>query len=135
MLKDITLGQYYQADSLIHRMDPRIKIVGTLIYMVSLFVFNNIICYAIAGFFLVFVIVLSKVPVKFMMRGMHSVVFLMLFTALYNILFGKGAVIAEFWIFTVTYEGIYMGFCMFLRLFFGYWVLRTIPYNDAEPAD
>ena len=118
MLKDITLGQYYQADSIIHRMDPRIKIVGTLIYMVSLFIFNNIICYAIAGLFLIFVIVLSKVPVKFMMRGMHSVVFLMLFTALYNILFGNGTVIAEFWIFSVTYEGIYMGFCMFIRLFF-----------------
>ena len=86
--------------------------------MVSLFVFNNIICYAIAGFFLVFVIVLSKVPVKFMMRGMHSVIFLMLFTALYNILLGNGTVIAEIGIFTITYEGIYMAFCMFLRLLF-----------------
>ena len=104
MLKDITLGQYYQADSVIHRMDPRIKIVGTLIYMVSLFVFNNIICYAIAGFFLVFVIVLSKVPVKFMMRGMHAVIFLMLLH--------------------VSPPSV-----------FGYGVLRTISYNDAEPAD
>ena len=86
--------------------------------MVSLFVFNNIICYAIAGLFLIFVIVLSKVPVKFMMRGMHSVIFLMLFTALYNILLGNGTVIAEIGIFTITYEGIYMAFCMFLRLLF-----------------
>lgn len=118
MLKDITLGQYYQADSVIHRLDPRVKIVGTLVYMVSLLVFNNLICYMAAGIFLLTVIALSKIPVKFMMRGMRSVIFLMLFTVIYNIFLTKGTIIAEFGIFAVTYEGIYMAVCMFFRLLF-----------------
>ncbi|MCR4814854.1 MAG: energy-coupling factor transporter transmembrane protein EcfT [Lachnospiraceae bacterium] len=118
MLKDITLGQYYQADSVLHRLDPRTKIVGTLIYMVSLFVFNNLICYMFAGIFLLTVIALSKIPVKFMMRGMRSVIFPMLFTMIYNIFLGKGTVIAELGIFAITYEGIHMAVCMFIRLLF-----------------
>ncbi len=118
MLKDITLGQYYQADSVLHRLDPRVKLVGTLIYMVSLFIFNNIICYLAAGIFLVIVIAISKVPVKFMLRGMKSIFFLMLFTVLYNMFLGKGTVIAEFGIFALTFEGIYNAICMFFRLLF-----------------
>ena len=64
MLKDITLGQYYRADSVIHRLDPRTKIVGTLVYMISLFLFNNLICYVFAAVFLTFIIGLSKVPLE-----------------------------------------------------------------------
>ena len=118
MLKDITLGQYYQTESVLHRLDPRVKIVGTLIYMISLFVFNNFITYFAAGIFLIAVIGLSKIPPKFMLRGMRSVLFLMLFTVVYNIFLSNGTVIARFWVFTVSYEGIYNAVCMFFRLLF-----------------
>ena len=117
MLKDITLGQYYQNDSLIHRLDPRVKIVGILVYMISLFLFNNPICYAIAAVFLIITAALSKVPFKFMMRGMKSVLFLLLFTVFYNLFFGQGTEIVHFWIFTITYEGILNAVYMFVRLF------------------
>ena len=117
MLKDITLGQYYRANSVIHRLDPRIKLVGSLVYMVSLFLFNNFINYLIAGLFLVFIIGLSKVPLKFMLRGMRTVIFIMVFTVLYNVFMGTGTVIVKFWVFTITYEGILNALCMFARLF------------------
>ena len=63
MLRDITLGQYYQADSIIHKLDPRVKLATTLIFIISLFVFDNIAGYAVAAIFLIIVIKLSKVPV------------------------------------------------------------------------
>ena len=116
MLKDITLGQYYRTNSLIHRMDPRIKISVTFLYMISLFVFNNLICYGLATAFLIMVIILSRVPVKFMLRGMRSVFFLLLITVIYNVFLGSGTVIAKFWMFTVTYEGIINAVYMFFRL-------------------
>ena len=117
MLKDITLGQYYRAESVIHRLDPRLKLVGSLVFMVSLFLFNNPICYLTAAVFLVIVIALSKIPVKFMLRGMKGIVFLLLITVLYHVLFTTGTVIVEFWIIHITYEGILNALMMFARLF------------------
>lgn len=116
MLRDITLGQYYRADSVIHRLDPRVKIAGTLAYMISLFVFNNLICYALAIVFLGTIIGLSKVPVKFMLRGMQSVVFLLIITVIYNVFLSGGTTIVKFWVFTITYEGIINAVFMFFRL-------------------
>ena len=116
MLRDITLGQYYRADSVIHRLDPRVKIAGTLAYMISLFVFNNLICYALAIVFLGTIIGLSKVPVKFMLRGMQSVVFLLIITVIYNVFLSSGTTIVKFWVFTITYEGILNAVFMFFRL-------------------
>ena len=74
MLRDITLGQYYPVDSLLHRMDPRTKLLGTLVYIVSLFIADNLLAYAAATVFLVTAIYLSRVPVKFMVRGLKAVV-------------------------------------------------------------
>ena len=79
MFKDVTLGQYYQADSVIHGLDPRVKLAGTFLYMISLFVFNNIFCYAVAIVLLAVVIALSKVPVGYMLKGMRAVLFIMVF--------------------------------------------------------
>ena len=78
MLRDITLGQYYQTDSVIHRLDPRVKLVTTLCYIISLFIVDSVVGYVIAGLFLALIIKLSKVPVKFMVRGMKSILFLLI---------------------------------------------------------
>ena len=69
MLRDITLGQYYRTESIIHKLDPRVKIIGTFVFLVAIFMVNNAIGYAIAGLFLVMNIKLSNVPVKFIFRG------------------------------------------------------------------
>lgn len=116
MLRDITLGQYYHEDSPIHRLDPRNKIVGSLIFMLSLFLFNNFICYAIAALFLFVVIMLSKVPVKFIFKGMKSIFFLMMLTVVYNLFLTTGDVLVKFWIFSITKQGIIAAVYMLIRL-------------------
>ena len=78
MIRDITLGQYYQADSVIHKMDPRVKLIATFVFIISLFVVDNFIGYGICFCFLAVSIALSKVPVKFMVRGMKAILFLLI---------------------------------------------------------
>lgn len=116
MIKDITMGQYYQADSVIHRLDPRVKIMGTLVYMISLFIFNNIYVYALAIVFLLTVILLTKVPLGYMLRGMKAVIFLMLITVFCNLFFTPGEEIWSFWVLKITKEGILASIYMLCRL-------------------
>ncbi|MDO4542900.1 MAG: CbiQ family ECF transporter T component, partial [Bacillota bacterium] len=80
MIRDITLGQYYPSDSILHRLDPRVKFIGTLTFIISVFVFNSFVGYAIATLFLAAMIKLSKVPVKFMFKGLKGNVFILLIT-------------------------------------------------------
>ena len=75
MLRDITLGQYYRTDSVIHRLDPRVKLATTFIFIISLFVVNNFVGYLLATLFLVMCIKLSNVPPKFIFRGMKTIFF------------------------------------------------------------
>ena len=70
MLKDITLGQYYPVDSILHKLDPRTKLFGTMVFIISLFIANDIWAYVIATVFLAAAIKLSNVPLKFMVRGL-----------------------------------------------------------------
>lgn len=77
-VRDITLGQYYPVDSVLHRMDPRTKLFGTLVYIVTLFIADSIWAYGLAALFLAAAIRLSRVPVKFMVRGLKSIVILLL---------------------------------------------------------
>ena len=90
MLKDITLGQYYQTDSVIHRLDPRVKLVATLAFIVSLFIVNSFWGYLIAAAFLVVMIRLSHVPFKFMVRGMKAIVFLLVVAGVFNLFLTPG---------------------------------------------
>ncbi len=118
MLRDITLGQYYQTDSIIHRLDPRVKLVTTICYIISLFVVDNIVGYLLAGLFLALVIKLSKVPVKFMVRGMKSIVFLLLIALIFNLFLTPGEVVVSFWKLQITKEGIRQAVFMAVRLIF-----------------
>ena len=85
MLRDITLGQYYPADSIIHRLDPRTKLVGTLVFLVSLFLFPGFSGYVVATFVLAAVIKMSKVPFSFMVRGMKAIVLILAITLCFHI--------------------------------------------------
>ena len=71
-MRDITIGQYYPTDSVLHKLDPRVKLVGTFAFLVSLFVGNGIVAYAIATVFLAAVIKLSKVPFKMIIKGLKA---------------------------------------------------------------
>ena len=116
MIRDITLGQYYQGDSVIHRLDPRVKLIATLVYIISLFVVKNYIGYAVCFVFLAIAIGLSKVPVKFMVRGMKAILFLLIITVLFNLFLTPGETLVSFWIFTITKEGLKQAFTMAVRL-------------------
>lgn len=116
MIRDITLGQYYQADSVIHKLDPRVKLIATLVYIISLFVVKNYIGYAVCFIFLVAVIGLSKVPVKFMLKGMKAILFLLILTVIFNLFLTPGEELVSFWVFTITKEGVKMAFTMAVRL-------------------
>lgn len=87
MIKDITIGQYYEADSKIHSLDPRLKLVGTFVFLISLFLFDNVANFVFITVFLVSVIKMSKVPFKYMIKGMKAIAFLLFITVLFNLLF------------------------------------------------
>ena len=108
MIRDITLGQYYQTDSVLHRLDCRVKLVGTLAFIISLFVVNNVWGYLLAALFLALCIRLSNVPFKFMVKGMKSIVFLMLFAVVFNLFLTPGTPAVTIWKLKITWEGIEM---------------------------
>ena len=118
MLRDITLGQYYPADSVIHKLDPRVKLFGTLIYIISLFVFKGLPAFILAAIFLVVLIKLSKVPFSYMVKGLKTIVLIMLFAAVFNLFLTPGTKLVSFWIFTITYEGMKNAVVMMVRLIF-----------------
>ena len=118
MIRDITLGQYYQADSVIHRLDPRTKISGTFFFIVTLFLAKNVWGYVIAAAFLVMSIKLCKVPFKYMVKGMKAIVILMIMTVVFNLFMTKGEVIFSFWKLSISKEGLENAIKMAIRLTF-----------------
>lgn len=117
MIRDITIGQYYQTESVVHSLDPRVKLLATLVYIISLFLADGIVGYGIAAFFLIASIMLSKVPAKYILKGLKSIVFILIFSGLFIVLFTSGEhMLAEFWIFTISREGIFNAVEMVFRL-------------------
>ncbi len=137
MLKDMTLGQYYQTESVIHKLDPRVKIGGTLLYIISLFIFESAWGYVLAAVFLGMVIKLSKVPFKFMVRGMKAILFILLITVAFNLFLTPGEPVLTVWKLRITKEGIGVAISMALRLSFliigsSVMTLTTTPNNLTD---
>ena len=119
MIRDITIGQYYSANSKLHRLDPRVKIVCTFLFLISLFCFQNIWGYVIATIFLASIIRISKVPFKFIVKGLRPVIMLLMITVLFNLFLTKtGTVIFEAWVFKITDEGLRTAGFMTVRLIY-----------------
>lgn len=118
MLKDITLGQYYQADSVIHRLDPRVKLGSTILFIISLFVFDGVAGYLVAAIFLALVINLSKVPFRFMVKGMKAIVFLLMITVVFNLFLTPGEPLVTIWKLKITKEGLRLAVLLAVRLSF-----------------
>ncbi len=117
MIRDITIGQYYPAQSPIHRLDPRVKIVCTLIFLISLFVQNSVHGYALAFVFLACMIHVSKVPAKFIGKGLKPIVILLLFTVAMNLFLTRGGAVLFHWgIITITETGLRTSVFMAVRL-------------------
>ena len=116
MFKDLTLGQYYPVDSFIHRLDPRAKLLSTLLFLVSLFVTGSWWGFGAAAAYIIIEIALSRISLRYMLRGLRGILFLMLFTVLLNLFLTPGDVIASFWFFRITREGVVSAGKMALRL-------------------
>lgn len=117
MIRDITIGQYYDTNSPIHRMDPRTKILWTLFYMMALFMIDGVMSYAAIIIFTAVIIKLSNIPLKFMLRGLKPIMVLVVFTALLNLFMTKGdTVLFSKGIFTVTKEGVLLATKMAVRI-------------------
>ena len=118
MLRDITIGQYYPAESVIHKLDPRVKLFGTLLYVISLFCMKGIAGFLAATLFMAGVVLLSKVPFKFMIKGLKPILILMLITALFNLFLTPGEVLVSVWILEITKEGLSNEIWMTIRLIY-----------------
>ena len=118
MLKDITLGQYYPVESPVHRLDPRTKLVITLIYIISLFLADGWPCYLLAVIFLGFCIRTAHIPLGYMLKGLRMVIFLLLFSVTFNLFLTDGETLVQFWIFRITREGLIQAGYMAARLIF-----------------
>lgn len=119
MLRDITIGQYYPTDSWIHKLDPRVKILSTFIFIIALFIANRYIGYAVTLIFLGGIISLSKVPIKYMLKGLKAIFIIILITVALNIFMTPGEhVLWAYKSLRITAEGLYLAGLMATRLIF-----------------
>jgi len=116
MLRDITLGQYYPGESWIHRLDPRVKIISTFAYIISLFFVQNFWGFLVVSGFLALIVILSKVPYRFILKGLKPIFLIIIFTFTINMFMTKGTPLVSIWFLTITEEGLYNAFFMGLRL-------------------
>lgn len=118
MLKDITIGQYIPKDSLIHALDPRTKILLTTLYIILLFIINNGIGYGLIGLFSLIVILLSKLPFRYVVKGLRPLLWIIAFTLLLHLFMTEGKVVMTVGPLKITQEGIRQGIFMSLRIVF-----------------
>lgn len=118
MFRDITLGQYYPVESPIHRLDPRTKLLGTLVFIVSLFLADHWVCYLLAALFLGGCIQTSGVPLSYMVKGLRAILFLLLFSVVFNMFLTPGDILIQVGIFKITRQGLVQAGYMAARLIF-----------------
>lgn len=116
MIRDITIGQYYPANSVVHQLDPRVKLMGTIVFLISLFLFDSFAGYIAATLFLGCAIKLSKVPLKFMLKGLKAIFMLLAISVLFNLFLTDGEVLIQVWKIKITREGVRMAVFMAIRL-------------------
>ena len=117
MLKDITLGQFFPGKSVIHKMDPRTKLLFLVLYIVALFVASNWISYGVVFAFLVLTVALSRIPLKSILTSLKPMVLILIFTGVLNLFFTAGETVwFQKWFVTITKEGVYRAIFMVLRI-------------------
>lgn len=123
MLSDITIGQFIDTGSFLHKLDARIKLILTILYVVVLFMIDNLISYIIFTAFTLFLVMLSKIPLKFILKGLKPMLFILAFTVILNVFMIPGTPVFSLNVFgwftlNITYEGIVSAFLMSLRLLY-----------------
>ncbi|MCK9479363.1 MAG: energy-coupling factor transporter transmembrane protein EcfT [Firmicutes bacterium] len=118
MLKDITLGQHFPGNSVLHRLDAMIKIILSMLYLVLIFLVKGFVGYGLLAIFVFCIILLSTVPIKFVLKGLKPLLIFIIFTAILNLFMTSGTVIWQWSFLKLTYEGIYFAVFMILRIVF-----------------
>ena len=114
MLREITIGQYYATDSLLHRLDPRVKIAGTLLYIISLFLVHHYIGLVVAALIFGMMVRMSNVPFRFIVKGLKPIMMMLVFTALLHLFCTPGKAIFSLGVLHITIEGVQK--CIFLTV-------------------
>ena len=116
MLKDVTLGQFFPGSSIVHRLDPRCKLLLTIVYIAALFTAKSYVSYAVMLIITGMCIALSRIPLKVILRGLKPLWIIIALTAVLNIFFTPGRELVSFWKITITYEGLVRAAFMVLRI-------------------
>ena len=131
MFRNITLGQYYPVDSVIHRFDPRVKLLGVLVYISALFIINNIWGFLFLAGTLAAAISLSHIPLKHMMKGLRGILVLIILAVVFNLFSGDGPVLWQWWILKLTANGFLRAAFFALRLICVVFVTGLLTYTTT----
>ncbi len=118
MIKDITIGQYFASDSIIHKLDPRVKVVFVFLYIIAIFLVSKLWIYAPILAFLIIIIKISKITPKYVFKGIKPLMPIIILTFLLNIFMTPGEVVLKIGVFNITKSGINLGLFMACRLIF-----------------
>lgn len=118
MLDNMTIGQYFPGDSIIHKLDPRVKIAAVTLYIIAIFMVTKFIVYIPVALMIALVLYITKIPVKSVLKGLRPIIFIVLLTFIINIFMTPGEVIFKVGIFSITKEGVRTGSFMAFRLIF-----------------
>ena len=116
MLSGVTIGQYYPGNSVIHKLDARMKIVLTLILMVSIFLCKSYIELGVCLVTTLAVVLLSRLSIKVILKGIKPIIIIVIITAILNLFYGTGDPIVQFWVFKITEKGINNAIFMAFRV-------------------
>ena len=117
MLNDITLGQFFPGESVIHRLDPRIKLVGTFLYIIAVFIPQNWAGLGLAILFLAFTVILSRLPLRLILKSLKPIIPIIIITSLLNIFYvSDGTLLLDWWIFKITDQGVYTAIFIAIRI-------------------
>ncbi len=116
MLNDITLGQFYPTNSIIHRLDPRMKIVLAVMLIVFLFLAENFLSFFIIAFLCVATVFISKIPAGYILKSFKPLIVIIIITGLFNVFLTDGRILWHWGVVKITYEGVNLAIFMVIRL-------------------
>ena len=132
MLKDITFGQYFDTKSIVHKCDPRTKIILMIIFIVFIFVSKNVFALLFSAATVLGIVLLSKVPLKLFFKNLKAIWLVLAFTAIINLFYGKGGnVLISFWKVEITTDGLYRAFFMALRIILLIFISSVLTYTTT----
>lgn len=118
MISDITLGQFFPGTSAIHRLDPRTKIILSIVFIVGVFLADTVVAFAFLTLATVLLVIASKISIRIILKGIKPIIYILIFTAIINIFLtdGEGDPLLSFWVIDIYVEGLVRAFFMAFRV-------------------